>query len=172
MVDQLTLQTISIALTGLTVSIAAIYYTLTLRYARKNQQMQLETRQAQLFMQIYGQWNTMEHGLQYEKSMRMEWTDFNDFDEKYMNDIEAYTGWRMMARFFEGIGVLVQRGLIDVTLVDDLMSGETMRYWEKFQPLIKEMRARYNWPQAVEWVEYLYDQIKPIVEEQHPELKT
>ena len=172
MVDQLTLQTIGILLTGLTVSIAAIYYTLTLRYTRRNQDLQLETRQAQLFMQIYNQWNTIEYSRQYEKCMRIEWTDFDDFNEKFLSDIDVMAGWRMMARFFEGIGVLVQRGLIDVTLVDDLMSGETTRYWERFKPPIEELRERWNWPQALEWVEFLYDKIKPIVEEQHPELKT
>lgn len=165
-------ETVSIVFTGLSVSLAAFYYMSTLRNAQRTQQLQLETRQAQLFMQIYGQWNTMEFGLQYEKSMRMEWTDFDDFNGKYLGDIETYTGWRMMARFFEGIGVLVKRGLIDVTLVDDLMSGEAMRYWEMFKPLIEETRERLDWPQALEWVEYLYDQIRPIVEEQHPELKT
>lgn len=44
MVDQLTLQTISIVLTGLTLSIAAIYYMLTLRYTRMNMKNTLETR--------------------------------------------------------------------------------------------------------------------------------
>jgi len=51
------------------------------------------------------------------------------------------------------------------------MSGETMRFWERFQPLIEEMRTRLNWPQAVEWVEYLYEQVRSIAEEQHPELR-
>jgi hypothetical protein len=165
-------QTLLGYLTPISLTIGVVYYILTLRNTRRNQQLQLETRQAQLFMQIYSQWNTLEFGLQYEKTMRMEFTDFNDFNEKYLGDIEAYTGWRMMARFFEGIGVLVQRGLIDVTLVDDLMSGETMRFYERFQPLIKEFRERMNWPQAVEWVEYLYNQIRLIAEEQHPELRT
>jgi len=172
MVDQLTLQTIGILLTGLTVSIAAIYYTLTLRYTRRNQDLQLETRQGQLFMQIYSQWNSMEMGREYQRVMDSEWTDIDDFLEKHYTDIESKTGFRTVARFFEGIGVLVHRGLIDATFVDDLMSGATIRYWEKIAPMIKEWRIRYNWPQAVEWVEYLYNQVKPIVEEQHPELKT
>lgn len=171
---QMVLSTLQTA--GILVGI--VYYITIMRNQQKTreltlkaQELTLETRQAQLFMQIYGQWNTMEFGRQYEKSMRMEWTDFDDFNEKYLGDIETYTAWRMMARFFEGIGVLVQRGLIDVTLVDDLMSGETMRFWERFQPLIEEMRTRLNWPQAVEWVEYLYEQVRSIAEEQHPELR-
>jgi hypothetical protein len=35
-----------------------------------------------------------------------------------------------------------------------------------------ERRKRLNSPSIAEWVEYLYNVIKPIVEEQHPELKT
>ena len=148
------------------------YYVLTVRNSQRMQKMTLETRQAQLFMQIYSQWNSMEMGRNYQRIMDMEWTDYDDFLEKRDANIESKTGFRTVARFFEGIGVLVHRGLIDVTFVDDLMSGATMRYWEKLAPTVKEARIRDNWPQLVEWIEYLYNQIKPIVEEQHPELKT
>jgi hypothetical protein len=34
-----------------------------------------------------------------------------------------------------------------------------------------EYRVRMNYPQRGEYVEYLYNQIKPIVDSQHPELK-
>lgn len=61
MVDQMTLQTIGILLTAVTVSIAAIYYTMTLRYAKRSQELQLETRQAQLFMPIYSTSYNEEH---------------------------------------------------------------------------------------------------------------
>ena len=147
------------------------YYVLTVRNSQRMQKMTLETRQAQLFMHIYSQWNSMEMSRNYQRVMDMP-TDYEDFLEKTDADIESGTGWRTMGRFFEGIGVLVHRGLIDVTFVDDLMSGATMRYWEKIAPVVKESRIRDNFPQMLEWVEYLYNQIKPIVEEQHPELKT
>ena len=58
-------------------------------------------------------------------------------------------------------------------LVDDLMSGHILRFWEKFgETVIKETQVRENKPQYYEYVEYLYSVIKPIVESQHPELKT
>jgi len=40
------------------------------------------------------------------------------------------------------------------------------------KPMMVEWRERFNWPQAFEWAEYLYNEIKPIAEQQHPELKT
>lgn len=166
------IQSISITLAALSFIVAASYYIITLSYTRKNQQQQLETRQAQLFMQIYNQWNTTEFGLQYQKCMDMEWTDYDDFIIKYMDNAEEANRWRMMTRFFEGIGVLVYRGLIDVALVDDLFSGEMTRFWEKFEPIIKELRVKWNWPQAVEWTEYLYNEVRAIMIKQHPELVT
>ena len=165
-------QGISIIFAGLSIAASIVYYASVLRNANKTQQTQLETRQAQLFMQIFNQWNTTEFGLQYQRCMNWEWTDVDDFYTKYWSSVEDANRFRMISRFFEGIGVLVHRGLIDVTLVDDLMSGETMRFWEMFAPVIEEMRIRLNWPQAVEWVEYLYNEVKAIYDQQHPELKT
>ena len=51
MVDQVTIQTLGILLTGFSVSLAAVYYTMTLRN-------QTETRQAQLFMQLFQLFNS------------------------------------------------------------------------------------------------------------------
>jgi hypothetical protein len=65
MVDQLALQTIGILMTGVSLTIAAAYYTLTLRNTQKNQQLQLETRQAQLYMGLVNTFNSYEHRTQW-----------------------------------------------------------------------------------------------------------
>jgi hypothetical protein len=153
-------QTVSIILTGIGIIGAIVYYTLTLRSANR-------TRQAQLFMQIYSQWYSKELCRQFEILMNMEWTDFDDFNRKMVSDIEYATALRMVSRFFEGVGLYVKRGLIDVTMVDDLMSGG-----EKYRSIMVEARVQWNWPQLLEWLEYLYNEIMSIVEEQHSELKT
>ncbi len=77
-----------------------------------------------------------------------------------------------MTSFYDGIGVLVKSGLVDVNLVSDIMSGSVTRLWERFRPAIYGIRERYRWPQYREYLELLYNEIKPIVERQHPELKT
>jgi hypothetical protein len=46
-------QTVGVLVTAASVSVAAIYYIFTLRTNQKNLKMNLETRQAQLFMQMY-----------------------------------------------------------------------------------------------------------------------
>jgi hypothetical protein len=165
------IETFSIVFTGLSVSLAAFYYISTLRNAQRTQQLQLETRQAQLFMQIYQQFISKDFKLSYLDIINnWSWDDFDDFIRKYVADIENNSKWDIVGSFFEGIGVLVKRGLVNPALVDDLMSGHTLMSWEKMEPVYLEIRRRWNWPQIAEWWEYLYNEIKAIASEQHPEL--
>jgi hypothetical protein len=62
--------------------------------------------------------------------------------------------------YLEGIGVLVNRRLIDLELVDELMTGIIERYWEKMESTVISQREILNWPEAMEWTEYLYKEIK------------
>ena len=62
--------------------------------------------------------------------------------------------------FFDGLGVLVRRRLIDISLVDDLMSSSIFWLWEKMEPIVRERRKRRSRPQIWEWVEYLYNEMK------------
>jgi hypothetical protein len=156
--------TISIVLTGIGIIGAIVYYTLTLRNATK-------TRQAQLFMQIYNRFNTREF-VEQMNYLRFKWNlpqleDVSEFvtSEEYQEDFNLIAS---TVYFFEGVGVLVSKGLIDVELVDDLMSGPLTHIWERMLPLTDSMRGVLG-PQAAEWYEFLYDKVKPIREKQHPE---
>ena len=153
---------------GLLVGI--FYYIMTLQNTKKNQQMQLETRQAQLFMQLYDRWMGTDFKKLNREVMGMSWTNFDDYLNKIDAEPEDHDKMRSYGSFFEGIGVLINRNLIDPFMVDDLMSDAILRYWEKYEPILAEVRVRENYPQAGEWAEYLYNVIKPIVEQQHPEL--
>ncbi len=161
-------QAISIMFAGISIGVAAIYYALNIRH-------QKETRQTQLFMQIFDRLNQKESRKQIGEFIYVwEWKDFDDFWDKYGPEanIDDWASLNSLNAYYEGIGVMIKRGLIDPTLVDDIMSGEIIRVWEKFEPIAREWRRRQNWPQAFEWNEYLYNEIKAIVTQQHPELKT
>jgi hypothetical protein len=162
-----TLQTV-----GILVGIA--YYVMTLNYTRRNQQQQLETRQAQLFMPIHSVYQSEDHIKAVSEIQKWEWEDYDDYMAKYGEEVnpEAYMMYRKVFGFLEGLGVLVRRRLIDPSLVDDLMSGLVIRYWEKFEPIFVERRRQLNWPQVAEQIEYLYHQVKPIAERQLRELTT
>jgi len=166
-----TLQTIA-----LIVGIA--YYLIIMRnsqrnqeLARKAQEQAVETRQAQLFMQIYRDFCTPEWWKTMGETASTNWSDYDEAEEKWGRDsnLEGWSRQSALFGFYEGLGVLVYRKLIDPSLVDDLLSGPIVRYWDRLEPYISEMRLQRNSPTIGEWIEFLYHQIKPIRLEQHPE---
>ena len=167
------LQSISYIAGATGVCTASIYYIINLRNSQKNMRLTLETRQAQLFMQIYSTFCS--YPIQKARNEMGKWSfrDYDDFQSKYGDAVnpEAYLHHSSLSFFFEGIGVLVLRKLIDPSLVDDLMSGPIITYWEKMRPFYLEYRVRFDWPQFGEYIEYLYNHIKPIAEKQKVELK-
>ena len=102
-------QTLSIIFAGISIGIASIYYALTLRRAAKDRQTTLETRQAQLFMQIRDKWDKDMIRRRFE-IISWEWENYGDFMEKYgpESNPEAWSNLISMGQFFEGVGVLVK----------------------------------------------------------------
>jgi hypothetical protein len=90
------------------------------------------------------------------------WDGYDDWLAKYGPDadIEAWANFNSVGFFFDGIGVLVHREMIDIQLVDDLMSSSIIWLWEKMEPIVVERRRVRNRPQIWEWVEYLYKELK------------
>ena len=156
-------QAISLVFGGLSVGVAAIYYIYNMRTT-------LQTRQAQLFMQLYSRWQDKEFNDSKHFVITYDVKSYEDYEEIFKDEDKAST-FRVVGTFIEGLGVLVKRGLVNKTFVDDLMSGDIIGFWEKYGDFVKEERRRMNYPQALEWAEYLYNEIKPLSVKQHPELK-
>jgi ribosomal protein S8 len=118
-------QALSIIFAGLSIAASIVYYASVLQNANRTQQMQLETRQAQLFMQIISTYHSEEYIKAFSEIMMWEYDSYDDYMAKYGSEVnpEAYMMYRKVFGYLEGIGVLVRRGLIDPSLVDDLMSG-------------------------------------------------
>jgi hypothetical protein len=169
MIDTITLQIIRDIVTIFGVLAGFTYYVLNVRNSQRIQKMTLETRQAQLFMQIYNRWADREMTKMEYEFQEWQWNDYDDYVRKYESDVNSLSLRTTIGKYYEGIGVLVKRGLVDPTFVDDLMSTGILRYWEKFEPIVRETRARSDWPQRAEYQEYLYNQIKKVAESQHPE---
>ena len=168
------LQTISVVIAATGVTIATIYYTLTLRNTQKvrelslrAQEQALETRQAQFFWGLFEIWRSPEFRTQWHKIRALEWRDFNDFSEKYgeERDIEAISAFSSTMTFFEGIGVLVKRKLIDISLVHDLLATSILWTWEQYEPIFKGDREYFQRPQMWDDFESLYNMVKKIEQE-------
>ncbi len=148
-------QSITISLAALGFLVATIYYILTLRNQNR-------TRQAQLFMQIYSVFRTPEFQDNITEIVTMKWKDSDDFMEKYgpTTNPKAWRAIGSLAGYFEGIGLLVNEKLIDISLVENLMSTHIIYFWEKFEFLSIKLRRDFNSPQMDAWKEYLYNEIK------------
>ena len=163
MVEQITFQTMFQFLQTVSIMVGIAYYLMILKNQQKSQQLQLETRQAQLFMTVHDHFtNTSFHRQGNAIRFQWEWSDFDDFIEKYgpKNNLEAWADLLSVFTAFESIGLLVRENLIDVDMVDELMSGLITRTWERIEPIIFEYRERFNWPQAGRSFEYLYNEMK------------
>ena len=167
------LQPISQFAAAIGVCVAAIYYIVNLRISQMNQelnlkaqQQNLETRQAQLFLQLYSQY----YNKDWLEALRnntfvMHYKDFDEFMAKYGPETnpEAYKGFDMLSHYFEGAGVMVKNGLINPKMVADLFAEEFRDYWEKASPVFLEYRKRSNNPKVCENQEYLYNLLKSML---------
>jgi len=155
------IQTISIVLTSMSAIVAFTYYSLTLRNTNK-------TRQAQLFMQLYDTYRDKKFMEEWISIFTWSWEDYDDYWEKYGWDKnpEANASFSSVSALLEGVGVLVRRNLIDPNLVHDLLWIVVRNYWMKFRPIILGMRTQLNDPSIFRWIEYLYNEIRPIEERQ------
>ena len=114
----------------------------------------VKTRQTDLVIRLYSTMGSREFQEAWDRFMKGEYKDLDDFDRKY--SVEGYE----IGIFFEGIGVLLHRKLIDIGLVDDLFSGPVKMTWEKMKPLAEATRKKLNLPQMGEWFEYLYNEMQ------------
>ena len=126
-------QTISIVIAASGLFIAASNSILSNRRTEKNQQLTLETRQAQLFMQVYSRWNSRDFARAYGRVMYVyKWTDPDDWQRQFMPDknIEAYSDHQILSTYLEGLEVLLKQGLININLIDDLLSDRIIWFYE------------------------------------------
>jgi hypothetical protein len=172
------LQTLFGYLTPVSLTIGVIYHIMTLRNTRKNQELSLkaqehalETRQVQLFMNVYSRFDNPVLMNSFVKAYYQEWSDFDDWFLKYgpQGDIDGYASWIFLNNSIQGIGVLVRKNLVDVGIVYDLMGTMVALHWEKAEPLVRGMRERFQ-VKMYNDVELLYNELRKYGENQ-PELQ-
>jgi hypothetical protein len=109
-------------------------------------------------MQLFAQYDNKEFMLDFAKvAYDIEYTKLEEWTQKYSPtvDREAYASWARVGRFFDGVGVLVRRGLIDVDLVIDELRELILFSWDKMKPWVYEMRVEMKNPYTWENFEYL-----------------
>ena len=142
------IQTASIAVASTGVLIAAIYYVLQIRN-------QTKIRQTDLVMRLYSTFGSKEFQ---DAWTRIESIEFKNYDE-YMKKC-GLGDYAQCATFFEGIGVLLQKKLIDINLVDALFSVPLKFMYERMKPIIEGNREQLHNQRVFEHFEYLYNEMK------------
>ena len=87
-----------------------------------------------------------------------EFSDYADFEKKYgpfSTQKPIHRAIRVIAVYFEAIGMMMYRKLIDEEMVWDIFTVKPR--WEKIAPVIKQLRKELNEPRYMEWFEYLYN---------------
>jgi hypothetical protein len=146
-------QTVSIVFAGVSIGIAAIYYAMTLRNANR-------AREAQMLMAISSNF----YGWQFSKS----WSEFHfniqfespdEFWDKYgpRDNIEDFNKTVTVMQFFESMGLLVKKNLIDIEDLYEFMGGYAILIWNKMWGVIKEYRERIGSNETWRNYEYLVD---------------
>jgi hypothetical protein len=144
----MTVAGISVVLAAVSVVAASTFYSFQVRN-------QIRLRRTDLLVRLYSTWDTLDFQESFHK---IYWAEFSDLDSM----VEAVGGRHVgtyVFTFYDQIGVLLKRGLIDFDLVDDLIGHSALQMWEKVGPNLLEARARYE-PKLYANFEFLYEEMK------------
>jgi len=131
------ISSLSVVVASASVVAGVIYYSFQLRH-------QTKMRQTELVMRLSSHFGSKKFQEALGKAIAVEFTG-------YMVEVGI---------FFEEIGILLHRNLIDRGLVDDLFRYSIRMTWEKMKPLIEGIRKQYNLPYAFGYFEYLYNEMR------------
>ena len=170
-----TLQTIALM-------VGIVYYITIMRNQQKTRELALraqehatETRQTQIFMQLFQQLNSEESAKSWAELINMRVPDYEEFLQKYDSSVNpAHYAKRIHLWWtFNCIGELLRTETIEPDLVLRLqLSPMVIAMWENWGPIIEEIRERENFPEYGEGFEYLYHELKRLRREKgHQEYK-
>jgi hypothetical protein len=143
-----------VAATG--VLVAAVYYIINIRATQRNMKENLETRQTQLFMQIFQRFQDQGFTVQYNILMDRTWNNLDDYMKRYEgNPSPDGASLLSIQTYFEGVGVLLMKKMIDVDTVYELMPTMATTFWKRYEPIVIQIRKEWGYPQFFRPVEYL-----------------
>ena len=161
------LQTLLTYLTLISVPVGVFYHIMTLRNTKRNQELQLETRETQLFMSMYNRFQDDFIEIYY-KIRDYEFDTFDEYLALINKEGEDFLRkYQNLAAFYEGLGVLVREGKLNIRWVALLLSAPTRQLWEVHAPIIDEIRKFTNVKRNMAEWEYLYNELMEYLKEHH-----
>ena len=146
--------TISILVASVGVLAGVIYYVLEIRH-----QSRLRQTESVIKLSPYFTMTAREVQEAITQVCSIEYENYEDYIEKY-SDKPEHTTLKVLGNYFEGIGILVYRKLVDPDIVYDFWGDIVQSSWEHMKPLIEGTRKNSGEPRMFEYWEYLYEQMQ------------
>jgi len=149
-------QTISMVIAAASIAIAATYYITIVRNTNR-------TRQAQLYTQFHSK--SMNKELikdLLEINISWKWKDVDDFFQKYgpEKNPDAFAKFVSVGAYYEGMGTLVQKILVSIDMIPEILAIAVVDFWEKIQPVATQLSKQLRRSQAFDGIEHLYREIQ------------
>jgi hypothetical protein len=150
-----------VAATG--VLVAAGYYVIILRENRKNGRITLTNTLMQQF-------SSLEDSKLWIELMNMQWTSYEDFENKYGSDNneDNYAKRTHIWSWFDSVGYLLEAGIVDRESIFRVQELSASWLWAKFKPIIEENRRRYSGIHYLHGFEYLASEMMRMKNEREP----
>ncbi len=146
--------TISVLIASASVVAGAVYYMLETRHQRVVRQTESILRLSPWFSM-----NAKEMQEAISRVCAAEYVDYEDYMAKYAEKAE-HVSLKLLGNYFEGIGLLVYRRLVETDIVFDFWGDIAQSVWEGNESLIFSMRKESESPKMFEFWEYLVKEFK------------
>jgi hypothetical protein len=108
---------------------------------------------------IYDFANSLEFQESWSVVLNTKFATFEEFEGLPKRKQLAY---HQVASLFESVGLLVERGYVDVELVDDMFA--TRLAWQALEPFVKGMREKFASEEYYVWTEKLHERVIQLTE--------
>ena len=172
---ELTYQMVLSTLQTIALVVGIVYYLTIMRNQQRTRELTLkaqehatETRQLDLYTKWQLELTRPDFLKNWFEISQLEWEDFDDFAKKYSHNVNAEHGSKRFSLwyYFDGLGYLLYRGMIDADTVFDMIGSGSISHWNRYEPIIRGFRERDGRPgEAWRWFEYLANEMKKVREQ-------
>jgi len=145
---------VSIAIASAGVLAGVIYYVLEIRH-----QSRLRQTESVIKLSPWFNMNAREVQEAITQVCSIEYEDYADYLARYSGKPEHMT-LKILGNYFEGIGILVYRKLVETDIVYDFWGDIIQSSWEKIEPLVAGMRKDSGDFNMFSFWEHLYHEMK------------
>jgi hypothetical protein len=85
------------------------------------------------------------------------WDDVEDFWKKYNNEFAVFIS---VGSYFDSLGMLLKTNNITVDYIPEFILTTVCQFWEKVEPIHKEMTKVFRRPESFDNIRYLYNEIQ------------